>query len=113
MQPAKRSCAGTSWHSSKNCHHAWWASRRAPHRTIGPASCKGIRCLMPPAHVKPYVKRQKNDTADAEAILRSGHEAKHAVRADQNGRATELTDASSCAPSLDSPTDCGHQPDPH
>jgi transposase len=23
---------------------------------------------MPPAHVKPYVKRQKNDTADAEAI---------------------------------------------
>jgi len=68
--------------------------------------------LMPPAHVKPYVKRQKNDTADAEAILRSGHEAKHAVRADQNGRATELTDASSCAPSLDSPTDCGHQLDP-
>jgi len=24
--------------------------------------------LMPPAHVKPYVKRQKNDAADAEAI---------------------------------------------
>jgi transposase len=24
--------------------------------------------LMPPAYVKPYVKRQKNDTADAEAI---------------------------------------------
>ncbi|MBS0565359.1 MAG: IS110 family transposase [Proteobacteria bacterium] len=24
--------------------------------------------LIPPAHVKPYVKRQKNDTADAEAI---------------------------------------------
>ena len=23
---------------------------------------------MPPAYVKPYVKRQKNDTADAEAI---------------------------------------------
>ena len=24
--------------------------------------------LMPPAYVKPYVKRQKNDSADAEAI---------------------------------------------
>jgi hypothetical protein len=24
--------------------------------------------LMPPAYVKPYVKRNKNDTADAEAI---------------------------------------------
>ena len=24
--------------------------------------------LMPPAYVKPYVKRQKNDTADAEAF---------------------------------------------
>jgi transposase len=24
--------------------------------------------LMPPAYVKPYVKRQKNDTTDAEAI---------------------------------------------
>ena len=25
---------------------AWWVSRRAPHRTIGPASCRrwGIRC---------------------------------------------------------------------
>ena len=25
--------------------HAWWVSRRAPHRTIGPASCRlwGIR----------------------------------------------------------------------
>src|SRR5262249_36838230 len=35
--------------------------------------------LMPPAYVKPYVKRQKNDATDAEAILRSGHEANHAV----------------------------------
>src|SRR5450759_1570698 len=26
--------------------------------------------LMPPAYVKPYVKRQKNDAADAEAIPR-------------------------------------------
>ncbi len=27
--------------------------------------------LMPPAYVKPYVKRQKNDTADAEAICKA------------------------------------------
>ncbi len=25
-------------------------------------------CLIPPVYVKPFVKRQKNDTADAEAI---------------------------------------------
>src|SRR5260370_39235683 len=51
--------------------------------------------LMPPAYVKPYVKRQKNDAADAEAILRSGHQAKHAISADQETRAAELSDASS------------------
>src|SRR5271166_3105019 len=28
--------------------------------------------LMPPAYVKPYVKRQKNDAADAEAICEAG-----------------------------------------
>ena len=28
----------------------------------------GIEALMPPAYVKPYVKRQKNDSTDAEAI---------------------------------------------
>jgi transposase len=29
--------------------------------------------LMPPAHVKPYVKRQKNDVADAEASASTRH----------------------------------------
>lgn len=28
--------------------------------------------LIPPSYVKPYVKRQKNDTADAEAIVEAG-----------------------------------------
>jgi transposase len=28
--------------------------------------------LIPPTYVKPYVKRQKNDTADAEAIAEAG-----------------------------------------
>jgi transposase len=30
--------------------------------------------LMPPAYVKPYIKRQKNDAADAEAICEAGRE---------------------------------------
>jgi transposase len=29
--------------------------------------------LMPPAYVKPYLKRQKNDAADAEAIPAFAH----------------------------------------
>ena len=38
--------------------------------------------LMPPSYVKAYVRRQKNDAADAAAILRSGHSAFDAIRAD-------------------------------
>ena len=43
--------------------------------------------LMPPAYVKPYVKRQKNDATDAEAICEAVTRAQHAVRANQNSRA--------------------------
>jgi len=42
-----------------------------PHRTTGRVRLRrsGMTCmLIPPAYVKPYVKRQKNDAADAEAI---------------------------------------------
>ena len=48
---------------------------------VGVEACASVHCrgrelrkyghdvrLMPPAYVKPYVKRQKNDAADAEAI---------------------------------------------
>src|SRR5207302_8058180 len=36
---------------------------------VAPAEGSGTRRkLMPPSYVKPYVKRQKNDMADAEAI---------------------------------------------
>ena len=43
-------------------------ARRGPHPgQCGQALGHTVR-LMPPAYVKPYVKRQKNDTADAEAI---------------------------------------------
>jgi transposase len=38
--------------------------------------------LMPPAYVKPYVKRQKNEHHRCGGDLRGGHEAQHAVRAD-------------------------------
>src|SRR6516164_1705245 len=35
--------------------------------------------LIPPAYVKPFVKRQKNDTTDAEGDLRGGAEANDAL----------------------------------
>src|SRR3954454_15392198 len=40
--------------------------------------------LMPPAYVKPYVKRQKNDMADAEAICGGCRQSQHAVCAHQD-----------------------------
>ena len=40
--------------------------------------------LMPPAYVKPYVKRHKNDATDAEAICEAVTRAKHAVCRDQD-----------------------------
>lgn len=59
----------------RGCHHAWFALRPAPRRTNGRATQAlghTVR-LMSPAHVKPYVKRQKNDMADAEAICEAGN----------------------------------------
>ena len=68
--------------------------------------------LMPPAYVKPYVKRQKNDTADARGDLRSSDQGKYAVRCDQDARAAELLDAPSHTPSIHSPADRSDQCDP-
>jgi hypothetical protein len=34
---------------------------------------------MPPAYVKPYVKRQKNDMAEAEVICEAGDQSQHAA----------------------------------
>ena len=45
--------------------HYWSRELRALGHTVR---------LMPPAYVKPYVKRQKNDATDAEAIC-GGHQA--------------------------------------
>ena len=68
--------------------------------------------LMPPAYVKPYVKRQKNDAADAEAICEV------VTRATMRFVETKTPEQQSClilpshAPSLHPPADCGDQCDP-
>jgi transposase len=66
---------------------------------------------MPPAYVKPYVKRQKNDMADAEAICEAVP-SQYAVRRDQDPRTTKLSDAPSHAPSVHPAADRGDQCDP-
>jgi transposase len=43
--------------------------------------------LIPPAYVKPFVKRQKNDAIDAEAICEAAQRAEHAVRGREERRA--------------------------
>jgi transposase len=45
---------------------------------------------MPPAYVRPYVKRQKNDAADAEAICEA------VSRANMRFAETKTTDQQSC-----------------
>ena len=67
--------------------------------------------LMPPAYVKPYVKRQKND-ADRRKGLRGSHQSQHAFRANQNSRAAERLGAPSHAPSIRPSADFGDQCDP-
>ena len=62
--------------------------------------------LMPPAYVKPYVKRQNNDMADR-GDLRGCHPSQHAVCANKDTRAPELPDASPHTPSVHPPADRG------
>src|ERR1700736_964489 len=75
--------------------------------------------LMPPAYVKPYVKRQKNDAADAEAICEA------VTRANMRFVATKTPEQQSCLmlhrtrhlfirqqTALHPPADCGDQCDP-
>ena len=72
-----RSCSSSSPPSP--LHGGEW--RLAPGRITGRelASWGTVR-LIPPAYVKPSVKRQKNDRADAEVDLRSGAAAEPALR---------------------------------
>jgi len=61
----------TYWHSSKSCHRAWSVSKPAPRRNHWSRQLQALGHtvrLMPPAYMKPYVKRHKNDAVDAEAI---------------------------------------------
>lgn len=67
--------------------------------------------LMPPAYVKPYVKRNKNDAADAEGHLRGSYQGQYAVCCDQDSRAAERPSAPSHAPSIHPSADRGDQCD--
>ena len=67
--------------------------------------------LMPPAYVKPYVKRQKNDMADAEAICEAVTRA-NMRSCQQRRRTAELSDASPHTSSVHPPADRGDQSDP-
>ena len=58
--------------------------------------------LMPPAYVKPYVKRHKNDATDAEAICEAVTRPNMRFVADQDARAAELPDAAPNAASCSS-----------
>ena len=51
----------------KSCHRAWLGSRSHYWSRELKGLGHNVR-FMPPAFVKPYVKRQKKDAADAEAI---------------------------------------------
>ena len=68
--------------------------------------------LMPPAYVKPYVKRQKNDAADAEAICEAVTRPNMRFVRDQDARATELPDATSHPAPVHPAADRGNQRDP-
>ena len=59
--------------------------------------------LMPPRYVKPYLKRQKNDAADVEAICEAVTRPKHAFCRDQDLRAASDPGASPSAANADMP----------
>src|SRR5882757_216802 len=75
MGKAGRSCnassdAGSCCRLWRSFNLAWWRWRRAAEPTIGPAITKRgheVR-LMSPRFVRPYVKSNKNDAREAEAI---------------------------------------------
>src|SRR5262249_48707684 len=65
--------------------------------------------LMPAKDGKAYVKRNKNDAADAEAICEAVRRPHHALRESQVGRATGPVDAAPRARSAAAATDPGDQ----
>ena len=67
--------------------------------------------LMPPAYVKPYVKRQKNMRPTQRQSARRSQEPTCGL-CHQDARATKLADAPSHTPSVHPAADGGHQCDP-
>ena len=68
--------------------------------------------LMPPAYVKPYVKRQKNDAADAEAICEAVTRANMRFVPTKTPEQQSGLVLASHAPSVHPPADLGDQRDP-
>src|SRR5262249_39469164 len=74
MQREGRFCASSFgvrrfWRSSVDCRHVWLAWRRARRRRARELRALGHEVrLMPAQYVKAYIKRNKHDAADAEAI---------------------------------------------
>src|SRR5262249_20136699 len=75
MRGVRRFCAsdcgaGKCWRSSAEFHAVWLGWKRVQRRTTGrelAALGHEVR-LMPAQYVKAYIKRNKHDAADAEAI---------------------------------------------
>jgi transposase len=67
--------------------------------------------LMAPQFVKPYVKTNKNDVADAEAICEGRGSTEHALRADQERRAAGGAVAASGTTGLRESSYGARQPD--
>jgi len=65
--------------------------------------------LMPPQHVKPYVKRQKNDAADAAAICEAVERTQHEVRSRQVEGPAGSHDVASGPRPFDPPKNHAHQ----
>ncbi len=68
----KQPCCVVTMEACGSAHHWGRAIRDLGHEAR----------LIPPIYVKPFVNRQKNDTADAEAIAEA---AEHAFHCDQDG----------------------------
>ena len=83
-----------------SCRAAWWAWKRAVRRIIGARALSELGHevkLIPPAHVKPYVRRNKNDAADAAAICEAVGAAEHALCGGSQRREPGRADAPSGA----------------
>ena len=64
-----RLVAGGAPNGSRSCRRIPWHAFASPRSSARELQALGHTvCLMPSAYVKPYVKRHRDDAADAEAI---------------------------------------------